>query len=561
MDFFPGPLDPAAGEMLIAVEYDRGAPFIHLLRIRTEAEGGGSELLWCCELVHCCGLIRQLGWSNAGSCVFGDAFGCFYLLDFRGRQCRLLKHYKRDSGDVQGTVRRDGGALMVLFERHDDFFLQELSLQPDAEGFASPAIELDLYDDDCFGGGFDYRDENEPCFELSCRQRLYPGPGNSLILHCVDKEYDSESGSRVHFQYLLRIDLAERGPRYRVYPLATPPQDWHPEREAIAICAELGLAALPILMPAEATEGGVALGIEWVDLDSGNRSVPVWVRRYPHFGDEKSATGVLQSLSISLLYPDEQLLWLGWEDGSLRCVGLDGSLKSPLLQAPGQLLRAGPSLLFDCRYSLARSAVPEAVDTQLEQSAGLKMQVHDWRHNWQPSPQQQWLLNRLGRNCIRVDDLDDPSERLAALMQLQQLTLDCAALRRDRTIALLFEDGRQQWNEARFFEQAARQVEAHPVMARVLDNFSEYANSEGCMGEDYKPPLADCALQLGLQDAFFLPVIRRYLFALDNDHDGFFVGEGDGLYQLQCRHEQDARWQEFFESQPYYECYEEDWEE
>lgn len=91
MNFFPGPSD----DRLLAVEYDRGGPFVHLLRPRSEAEGGGSELLWCCELERCKGLVSLCGWSADGAAVFGDGYGCFYLVDFQGRQCRLLKHFGR----------------------------------------------------------------------------------------------------------------------------------------------------------------------------------------------------------------------------------------------------------------------------------------------------------------------------------------------------------------------------------------------------------------------------------------------------------------------------------
>lgn len=125
-------------------------------------------------------------------------------------------------------------------------------------------------------------------------------------------------------------------------------------------------------------------------------------------------------------------------------------------------------------------------------------------------------------------------------------------------LRITFTDGREDWDEARFFEAVVDLPGARDEMARLLESFIDYDRADNCFCHSYKPALADCALQLGLVDAHFLPVVSEYLYALDNDHNGSFVGEGDGLYQLQCRHEQKPRWQAFYESRPYYECYEEE---
>lgn len=533
MDLFPGPKDKGA-DWLVAADYEKGTPILHLLRPRSEVEGGGSELLWYCELERCQGSVSLCGWAGQAA-VFADQYGCFYLVDFASRQLRLLKQFQLGFMDAKGVVSSDGKALLVLFEKGRCHYLQRIGL----DGELTPAVELDLYDDDAFGGGFDYRDEDEPYFSISLQHRLYPGPGNSLILHGLDDDYDHETEQDFWFQYLLRLDLVEGQPRFRVFPLATPPADWDPEPGVIAVSPARSLAAVPVL-------GEAALGIEWVSLDDGRRSAPVWVRPLDENG--------LESLGTSLFSTEEEALWLGWGYDGVRRLALDGRLASPLLQASGKLIGVGAQLTFDCSYAFARTRLPACTASALDEVQPLALDPQDWRHNWQLTQAQRMALSGLGQNLIRVESLAEPAQQRAALQQLVALTADCRAVSRGKTLLFLFADQDQQWGEEAFFKAAAKQPDALALMAQVLEHFIATPGSDGLEGLYGQPPLADCALQLGLQDAAYLPLVCRYLEALDNDHDGFFVGQGDGLYQLQVRHQGHPAWAVFDASHPYNEA-------
>src|SRR5690606_20412958 len=103
-------------------------------------------------------------------------------------------------------------------------------------------------------------------------------------------------------------------------------------------------------------------------------------------------------------------------------------------------------------------------------------------------------------------------------------------------LILAFTDGKEVWNEAQFFSTVIQLPfeSAAELMADILNSFIAYEGADYCFSENEKPALADCALHLGLSDSRWLPLISRYLNAIDPDHEAFFTGEGVSL--LESRH-------------------------
>lgn len=536
LDFAPYPERYARaselGPRLLKVKSDIGGPVLHLLQMRPFDEGG-TELLWAAELSSSKGLVTLKGQTRDGACVFGNQFGAFYLYDPAQQQCRLLHDYQSKFGSVQGVVNSDGDALLVLLYEMDkdtDLTLQRLPLIPEVGAVSE--ISAQLYDEDCFGGGYDYLDEDGPYFCLNntnLNQRLYAGPDNSLLMHVIDEDEE--------LHYMVRIDIQGEGVKFKVFLLDDSVLEWDPEPGAIAVCPQRALAAIPVIRE---TDAGVVIGVEWLNLDNGERSEAGVVRLCE---DEEDALFHLEQLDTSIWQADG--LWLSWSDGLVVRLALDPQTPPLTLLAKGQLLHVGTELIFSDREELLRCPFPEPAQWQ-GSPIPLSLESCHWQHNWRLSEAQRQALQCFGHTLIKVADLESTEGQLDALRQLQSLTQDCSKLLHGKTLAFRFTDGKQQWDEARFFQRSACHAEALPLMAQILQQFCRsFDGSDQCDGANWGTPLASCALQLGLQDVQYLPLITEYGNALDVDHENFFGGEGDALYQLSLRHGDRPEWQAF----------------
>ncbi len=111
---------------------------------------------------------------------------------------------------------------------------------------------------------------------------------------------------------------------------------------------------------------------------------------------------------------------------------------------------------------------------------------------------------------------------------LRALT-DFESLKSGKDLRLGFYDADESWDEARFFEAVALQLEGRNYMARLLGLFIANERLHYCYSDppSSKPALADCALQLGLAGSQYLPLVAQYLNCIDVDHELFFQQDGN----------------------------------
>lgn len=607
--YFPGP----ESDQIVFIESDQGAPRVHLLRIRTEAEGGGSEPLWVFELIESSGSVSMTEYYRPGCCAVYDRYGRFFHIDFTGRSQCLIHDYEMESFDARGVISSDKKRLQVLFEKDGEHYLQCWQLpQQEGDGFiAESPIKLDLSgeEDD------DDDDDDELDYYISTLDSLFTGPDNSLIIHRTDDCYDDE-GERLGYQYLIRIDAVDG--RARVLPLPAPPVKWDPEEGVIAIDSRRGLLAQPAvtsLKTVKTADGqqGFLFEIDLFDLGQGEllRTVPVRIllqdQLASHAGDDVEMAAHLTALAagkqgdgltlshrrfLENLYNirfcrEEEALWLCWRGGIVRKVSLDGQWRSPLYVTanvtdstlngpfehrllhveficcePEPLLSDGRRFGHQHPRPLPASLpdAPAAMDEW--QSVELRTVYMD--DNWQLSEQQRRDINRLGKTVIEVSDLNSDVALGFALRRLALKTEEMAWLRRGNRIAFLFEDETRQWDEDAFFRRAVQLPDGPERMARLIEDFCNYEEADCCYCDYEKTTLADCAFQLAMEDPGRLPLLSRYLNVLDMDHECFFTQ--DGIYKLIEKYAQHPQWRAFYDSLPYplnndEDEWDEDWEE
>ncbi|GAB1061943.1 MAG: hypothetical protein SAqBPW_40620 [Shewanella algae] len=244
---------------------------------------------------------------------------------------------------------------------------------------------------------------------------------------------------------------------------------------------------------------------------------------------------------------DEAALWLGWHGGATRKVSLDGQWRSPLYLPDGEddlydeegmkLLSKG-ALLTDWHYlwrvnpnpTLDLASQMNQAPAAMEASFAVQLQQTEWSSFHAQAQVQDTVPPLLGFSRIEVRDLQSASARLEALdkLVLRALT-DFESLKSGKDLRLGFYDADESWDEARFFEAVALQLEGRNYMARLLGLFIANERLHYCYSDPHisKPALADCALQLGLAGSQYLPLVAQYLNCIDVDHELFFQQDGN----------------------------------
>ncbi|UIP28766.1 hypothetical protein [Photobacterium sp. TLY01] len=608
-NFMNAGLDPDSGtQELIYIDPEHGAPRVYYLS--PNHDEANLTLVWATALLKAKGNINLTGFFSAEPgyerCrIAYDRSGCLYLVDEKNQKADFIYDYGID--DIRAVILSDGRTLAVLFEpewadNHSVEFWQFTGTKLSR----SYPIELD-----CSAEEDEDNDEPSgnllPLYEIQFDDFLFAGPDNSLILYACGERSFTDLKSRP-LQFLMRIDLnlPQGKASIRVQRLETPPKRWNPERCCIAVDIKRGLLAMPG-MAIETTPGhdmgqpGYLQQVNLIDLNrippAGEAPLPVQelmlripVRSYSaedlgsRFDPEnqRDQAALIQRINSLQFSEQEDALWVCWHDHAIRKTALDGQWRSPVLavadkadperirtsRSEASLLQAMPSpakpriLLggWHDLYTLRLSTEQLAALAMTSPSAALEgwsvvqEEVCDWGDDWsQPhkqSDEQKLHLALLGKRKTRVADFGSEQALGAALYYLSLKCSDMANFCTGNHLILAFTDGKEVWNEEQFFSTVIQLPfeSAAELMADILNSFIAYEGADYCFSENEKPALADCALHLGLSDSRWLPLISRYLNAIDPDHEAFFTGEGVRL--LESRHGNSPEWDSFYQSLP-----------
>ena len=355
-------------------------------------------------------------------------------------------------------------------------------------------------------------------------------------------------------------------------PLPNPPGN-----EALWECAlaldsergELTLPAMTLSRVADAETEALAYQLQRIDLRLGREIGRFCVRQYTREQLADDADMLLAPADVDNLdwqeaqgrfwlqlddiayCDDEAALWLGWHGGATRKVSLDGLWRSPLYLPDGEddlydeegmkLLGKG-ALLTDWHYlwrvnsnvnpnpTLDLASQMNQAPAAMDASFAVQLQQTEWSSFHAQAQVQDTVPPLLGFSRIEVRDLQSASARLEALdkLVLRALT-DFESLKSGKDLRLGFYDADESWDEARFFEAVALQLEGRNYMARLLGLFIANERLHYCYSDPHisKPALADCALQLGLAGSQYLPLVAQYLNCIDVDHELFFQQDGN----------------------------------
>ncbi|EKE68039.1 hypothetical protein [Gallaecimonas xiamenensis] len=580
MNFFATP-DP---DRLVYIDPEEGAPRVHHLGIRPQDQGGDTELLWATALNEAQGITQVVGFFNGvdhkGRCatlLCND--GGLYLLDFDNQAQELVHHYRLDYCRAQ--ILADGATLAVLWE--------------DQNAHCHKVDRWQWGDDQQLYRTGRFQVETPEGYSIRFHDPLLAGPGTSLVLHCSRENRNSGRTC----QSLLRFALPQDrdGGVVKAKGLAQGPDalGWREAPQRLALDPALGLLALPSVKVPVTEQGDFLYQLDIIDLHQGQRVARLPVRQFSpqqlHANRFRAAerAEVLQRLAAGTLEeeqdwekgqeylgeflailqslrfcPGEEALWLCWDGGLVRKVSLDGQWRSPLYvpeQAEDeetQLLSLGPELLLD-DWQRFTNLTPDpashpgsrrqSASAELQDIVPVSLNWQGWEQNWQLDEAQQRMLDRLGSTLIETSDLSSPVSLGFAVKRLAVKAEFIEDLCFGNKLRLTFTDGKEDWDEARFFEAVVQVPGAQADMAEILERFIAYDGSDNCFCTNYRPALADCALQLGLADAKWLPLVGRYLNAIDPDHECFFTNEGLGL--LAERHGHEPGWPAFYASVPY----------
>ncbi|MCE9786413.1 hypothetical protein [Shewanella chilikensis] len=527
------------------------------------------------------------------SCVVWDQQGCIYLVDLARRQQEFLAHtgmeYLKvavlsDGRTLASLGENDRRCCYDLMLWH---WLEDRDLSPSA------VIQLNDEVDNQGGPWAEVDATGLPdSMGLSFTDRLFAGPDNSLILHChrsrrrrsqawqfllrldpmavvgsdpVGSDPVGSSINQVQWQgrYSELLQVA-------AMPLPNPPGNEALWECALALDSERGELTLPAmtLSRAQDTETeALAYQLQRIDLRLGREIGRFCVRQYTreqladdadmllapadvHNLDWQEALGRFWLQLDDIAYcDDEAALRLGWHGGATRKVSLDGQWRSPLYLPDGEddlydeegmkLLGKG-ALLTDWHYlwrfnpnpTLELASQMNQAPAAMEASFAVQLQQTEWSsfHAHAQAQGQDTVPPLLGFSRIEVRDLQSASARLEALdkLVLRALT-DFESLKSGQDLRLGFYDAAESWDEARFFEAVALQLEGQNYMARLLGLFIANEQLHYCYSDPYssKPALADCALQLGLAGSQYLPLVAQYLNCIDVDHELFFQQDGN----------------------------------
>lgn len=578
---------------LLYADTDNGAPRLYLLQAGSNLKEW--QLRWTTALDKASGSIAltQPFYGVEGqqhSRVAYDINGCFYLLDTQRQQTTFVHHYQRQY--CHAVVLSDGKTLAVLSEKsHHDHQLDLWQFAGDELTF-SQTLKLEFADDDI--------DEDEvgpyPFYDIKFTDPLFAGPDNSLIVACSgDYRHSDDEWRPAQFGLRLSIDRDAGVAWEYEHNLDAPPQDWSHKDGRVAVDTDSGLLALPTMTIDVDADGRWLSQIDLIDstqFGSGNNALVqrLTVRAFsadeldditdPNDDDHRQA--FLER--ISALHFADGKVWVVYSDGAVRGLSVDGQWRSPLFAAAEKtdanqrrnfFLERGlvqwpsaeqPALVFDDWHHRHWFSLDSNAMARLSgDSAGLDDwcllpddQQH-WQDGWAASAEQQIDLALVGRTVLEVFNLNSDVGVGFALKRLVVKCEDIAELCHGNRLIIALSDGKQVWNEERFFARAIEVKDGAAQMAEILEHFIDYADADNCFGEGDKPALADCALQLGLSDARWLPLISRYLNAIDPDHEAFFASEG--VFLLEERHGDSEQWDEFYQSLPAPIGPEEDWDE
>ncbi|OXS01046.1 hypothetical protein [Shewanella algae] len=575
---------PVGDGKLIYIDPDNGCPCLYLYEAADT--GSGYRLVWSTDFPKAEGIMQVSGCFHGvpgreQSCVIWDQQGCIYLVDLAQRQQQLLA--ETGIANLKVVVLSDGRTLALLGENKSSY-CYEVCLWHWRDGNVPvpSAVQCINHEVDNQGGPWAEVDETglPDRVGLSFTDRLFAGPDNSLILHCHRSERDEVEA----WQFLLRLDpMAVMGSdlsqvqwqgsypellQLSAMPLPTPPGNEALWECALALDSERGELTLPAmeLSRAQDTETeALAYQLQRIDLRLGREIGRFCVRQFTREQLADDADMLLAPADVDNLdwqeaqgrfwlqlddiayCNDEAALWLGWHGGATRKVSLDGQWRSPLYLPDGEddlydeegmkLLGKG-ALLTDWHYlwrvnpnpTLDLASQMNQAPAAMDASFAVQLQQTEWSSFHAQAQVQDTVPPLLGFSRIEVRDLQSASARLEALdkLVLRALT-DFESLKSGKDLRLGFYDADESWDEARFFEAVALQLEGRNYMARLLGLFIANERLHYCYSDPHisKPALADCALQLGLAGSQYLPLVAQYLNCIDVDHELFFQQDGN----------------------------------
>ncbi len=615
--FFHSNIETESGKPgLIYIDPEQGAPRIY--SVLPKENEPGLSLNWATALMKAKGMTTLTDYFSAEPgyehCrIACDLNGCLYLLDEKHQKAEFIHHYGIDY--TQAVMLSDGRTLAVMYESKATYsFRVELWQFVDAQLCRSAPIELDWGTDD------DDKDEAEevypePAYDIRFDDQLFAGPDNSLILYACRDSWFSDQINRP-LQYLMRIDLdvSCRKASIRTQQLEISPKKWQAEHTTIAIDKKRGLLAMPstIIQADDLQNAGQQNYLHAVNLIDLNRMqrageprlpvqeltvrVPVRVFTQAELGERiqpdnhRQVSQFINRMSGLQMSESEDALWICWQDGAVRKVALDGQWRSPILAVADQdnperirqsgggdyLLRppvsaSHPQILIGSWHSLHTLNLTteqlvalslESPGAALETWSAVQEEKCYWGEDWsRPENQnddQKYQLTMLGKQKVWVSDFQSEQALGTALHRLSLKCTEIETLCTGNYLMFAFTDGHTVWDEAKFFSTVIQlpNVSSAEWMADILNSFIGYDGSDYCFSENDKPALADCALHLGLSDSRWLPLISRYLNAIDPDHEAFFAGEGVDI--LASRHGNSPEWESFYQSLPDTMAYHED---
>ncbi|MBY5980744.1 hypothetical protein [Ferrimonas balearica] len=260
----------------------------------------------------------------------------------------------------------------------------------------------------------------------------------------------------------------------------------------------------------------------------------------------------VECLTSATLSDDGERIWLGWQDGCVQCLSLQGELLSPLYQLQ-QVTRKGERASF-CPWHDQLTLLDVKTEGHAPASSILTLSMGDpeWATLWQvalpsvasgslcqgPEPQPA-LCQRIGVDLqlpepllgtpvpsgqldIPCRDTEEQGDRLASLKQLNALMPALATHFEHHTQAghLFFAfvapqpGGDKVQSEKQFFPAvAAGNDQDRGQLAQLIEHFSHWHCASRLMGQAGAPVLADAVLSL-VDRAEYLPLLARYFNAI-----------------------------------------------
>ncbi|KDM93110.1 hypothetical protein [Photobacterium galatheae] len=607
--FFNSAMDAESGKKgLFYIDPEQGAPRIYSLS--PKENGTGLTLNWATALMKAKSSTTLTDYFTAEpgyeQCrIAYDQYGCLYLLDEKQQQAEFLYDYGIEY--LRAVILSDGRTLAVLYHSETTYTHHVEFWQFEGNKLCrSCSVELDWETDD------DEADNEaahpQPLYEIHFNDLLFAGPENSLILYAC-REAKFTDRRRRPLQSLIRIDLdVVRGKaRIRTQQLETPLDQWEPEQTSVAVDARRGLLAMPsmVIEAEDHQDAGQQNYQHAVNLIDLNRMplvsepqlpfqelmhrIPVRVFMQSELGrrfqpdDARQVSEFINRMSGLQISAQEDALWICWNDSAVRKIALDGQWRSPLLAVadernPERISPSGdekyllqlpvcasnPQVLMaswqhlhtlhltaEQLTALSMESPGAALETWSAVQEGKCYWDEDWSRPQHQNDAQKYQLAMLGKQKVWVSDFQSDQALGTALHRLSLKCTEIEQLCTGNYLMFAFTDGKTVWDEEKFFSTVIQlpNVSSAEWMADILNSFIGYDGSDYCFGGNYKPALAACALQLGLSDSRWLPLISRYLNAIDPDHEAFFADEG--LNILASRHHHSPEWESFYRSLPY----------